>query len=148
VAVSVIARERLAKSSLDRPTGTTDIPAALSMFMRIGRKILTFLVALSLSMAPLAGAFAVAQDEPAVPEASEVVVASTHDCCDPADMPTGPMTNECQASASCLAKCFGLYALELSGPTLPPPTGGTKSYSASAPIYARDASPPFRPPRV
>jgi hypothetical protein len=118
------------------------------MFMRIGRIILTCLVALSLSMAPLAGAFAMSQDEPAVPEASEVVVASAHDCCDPADMPASPMTTECQASAGCLAKCFGLYALELSGPTLPPPTGGTKSYSASDPVYARAASAPFRPPRA
>ena len=116
--------------------------------MRIGRIILTFLVALSLSMAPLAGAFAVAQDEPAVPEASEVVVASAHDCCDPADMPAGPVTSECQASAGCFAKCFSFYALELSGATLPPPIGGTKSYSANDPVYARAASPPFRPPRV
>jgi hypothetical protein len=118
------------------------------MFMRIGRIILTFLVALSLSMAPLAGAFAISQDEPAVPEASEVVVASAHDCCDPADIPTGPMTNECQASAGCLAKCFSFYALEFSGAPLAAPIGGTKSYSPSAPIYARPTSPPFRPPRV
>jgi hypothetical protein len=117
--------------------------------MRIGRIILTFLVALSLSMAPLAGAFAVPtdvpQDEPAV---SEVVVASAHDCCDPANMPAGPVTSECQASAGCFAKCFSFYAIELSGATLPPPIGGTKSYSASDPVDARAASPPFRPPRV
>jgi hypothetical protein len=118
------------------------------MFMRIGRIILTFLVTLSLSMAPLGAVFAMSQDEPAVPAASEPVVTSAHDCCDPADMPASPMTTECQASAGCLAKCFGLYALELSGPTLPPPIGGTKSYSASDPIDARAASPPFRPPRV
>jgi hypothetical protein len=115
------------------------------MHMRIGRTILTFLVTLSLSMAPLAGVFAMPQDEPA---ASEVVVASAHDCCDPADMPSSPMTTECQASAGCIAKCFGLYALELSGATLAAPLGETKSYAASDPVHARATSPPFRPPRA
>ena len=114
--------------------------------MRIGRIVLTFLVALSLSMAPLARAFAVpSQDEPA---ASKVIVTSGHDCCDHESMPTSPMPTECQASAGCLAKCFGLYGLELSGPTLSPPVGGPKSYFASDPIDARTASPPFRPPRA
>jgi hypothetical protein len=135
----------LAKSSLDRPPGGTDILLASSMVMRIGRIILTFLVALSLSMAPLAGAFAAAQDESA---ASEVIVTSGHDCCDHESMPTSPMPNECQASAGCLAKCFSLYGLELSGPTLSPPVGGSKSYFASDPVDARSSSPPFRPPRV
>jgi hypothetical protein len=135
----------LAKSSLDRPSGTTDIPTALSMHMRIGRMILTFLVTLSLSMAPLAGVFAMPQDEPAE---SELVVISAHDCCDPADMPSSPMAKECQASAGCFAKCFSLYALELSAAALAAPIGGTKSYFASDPVHARATSPPFRPPRA
>jgi hypothetical protein len=118
------------------------------MFMRIGRIILTFLVALSLSMAPLGAVFAMSQDDPAMPAASEPVVASAHDCCDPADMPASPMTTECQASAGCLAKCLSFYALEFSGATLVAPIGGTKSYSPSDPVHARAASPPFRPPRV
>src|SRR5215813_13375804 len=115
------------------------------MHMRIGRIILTFLVTLSLSMAPLAGVFAMPQDEPV---ASEVVVTSGHDCCDRQSMPTSPMPNECQASAGCAAKCFSFYALELSAAALAAPVGGPKSYSASDPVHARATSPPFRPPRA
>jgi len=135
----------LAKSSLDRPTGTNDIPAALRMCMRIARMILTFLVGLSLAMVPVAGAFAVHKAEVA---ASNAVVASSHDCCDDEGTPADHTMKECQASAGCAAKCFNFYAVEFSGPTLPAPIGGTKSQFASDPIYSRTTSPPFRPPRV
>src|SRR5258708_31827866 len=67
---------RLAKSSLDRPDPTTDIPAASSMSMRIGRTILTFLVALSLAIAPVPGAFAMQKDE--VTASNEVVPSAHH----------------------------------------------------------------------
>jgi hypothetical protein len=113
--------------------------------MHIGRTILTFLVALSLTMAPMAGAFALQNDEVA---ASSEAVASAHACCPDEGMPASPATNECHASAGCLAKCFSFHALEFSGATLPAPIGGTKSYFASGPIHSHTASPPFRPPRV
>src|SRR6266568_1331641 len=93
----------LAKSSLDQPNPTTDIPAASSMSMRIGRTILTFLVALSLAMAPGAGAFAMQKDEVT---ASNVVVASAHDCCDDEGMPADHVMKDCQASAGCATKCL------------------------------------------
>src|SRR5262245_18270292 len=100
--------------------------------MRIGRTILTFLVALSLSMAPMAGAFAFQKDEVA---ASSVVVASAHDWCSDEGMPSNPAMNECQASAGCLAKCFSFHALEFSGTTLPSPIGETNSHFANAPFF-------------
>jgi hypothetical protein len=136
---------QLAKSSLDRSPGTTDILAELSISMRIGRTILTFLLALSLSMAPLSGAFAVQNDEVT---ASSEAVASGHDCCDHEGMPADQGMNQCQASAGCAAKCFNFYAVEFSGAALPLPIGGTKSRFASDPIHSRTMSPPFRPPRV
>lgn len=113
--------------------------------MRIGRTILTFLVALSLAMVPVAGAFAVPKDEVA---ASNEAVSSSHDCCDGEGMPTGHVMKECQASAGCAAKCFNFYGVEFSGALLPSPIGGTKPLFASDPIYSRTTSPPFRPPRV
>jgi hypothetical protein len=115
------------------------------MFMRIGRTILTFLVVLSLAMAPVAGAFAMQKDEVT---ASNVVVASAHDCCDDEGMPADHVMKDCQASAGCTAKCFSFYALEFSAATLPSPIGGTKSYFASSPFYSQTGSPPFRPPRI
>jgi hypothetical protein len=112
--------------------------------MRIGRTILAFLVAVSLAMMPMAGAFAVPSDEPT---ASDVVVASAHDCCDHESMPADQM-KDCQASAGCTAKCFNFYALVFSGVTIPSPSGGTESRFVSNPFYSQTASPPYRPPRV
>jgi hypothetical protein len=113
--------------------------------MRIGRTILAFLVALSLALLPMAGAFAVPSDEPT---ASDVVVASEHDCCDHESMPADHMMKDCQASASCTAKCLNFYALVFSGVTIPLPIGGTESHFVSNPFHSQTASPPYRPPRA
>jgi hypothetical protein len=137
--------KRLAKSSLDRPTGEIDSPARSSNRMLIGRTILAFLVALSLAMLPVAGAFAVPSDEPM---ASDVVVASAHDCCDHESTPADHMMKECQASAGCAAKCFNVYALVFSGVTIPSPIGGTEAHFVSNPFHSQTASPPYRPPRA
>src|SRR5262245_37187151 len=138
-----MALKRLAKSSLDRPPGQIDSPAGSNM--RIGRTILAFLVALSLALLPAAGAFAVPSDEPI---ASDVVVASAHDCCDHESTPSDHMMKECQAFAGCAAKCFNVYALVFSGVTIPSPIGGTESHFVSNPFHSQTASPPYRPPRV
>ena len=103
--------------------------------MRIGRTILAFLVSLSLAMLPMAGALAVPSDEPT---ASEVVVASAHDCCDHGSTPADHVMKECQASAGCTAKCFNFYAPVFSGVAIPSPTGGTESRFVSNPFYSRD----------
>jgi hypothetical protein len=113
--------------------------------MRIGRTILTFLLALSLAMLPIAGAFAIPSDEPT---ASEVVVASAHDCCDHESMPADHAMKDCQAAAGCTAKCFNFYAVVFSGVAIPSPIGGTESRFVSKPFYSLTASPPYRPPRV
>src|SRR6266436_1866143 len=136
---------RLAKSSLDQPNPTTDIPAASSMSMRIGRTILTFLVALSLAMAPVAGAFVMQKDEVT---ASNVVVASAHDCCDDEGMPADHVMKDCQASAGCTTKCFNVYGELFSSAMIVPPNGGTEAPFVSKPFYSQTTSPPFRPPRV
>jgi hypothetical protein len=113
--------------------------------MRIGRTILAFLVALSLAMLPMAGAFAVPSDEPT---ASDVVVASAHDCCDHESMPADYAMKDCQAAAGCTANCFNYYAVLLSGVAIPTPIGGTESRIQRHPFHPETASPPFRPPRV
>jgi hypothetical protein len=136
-------QKRLAKSSLDRPSRTTDIPAA--SIMRIRRTILTFLLALSLAMAPVAGAFAMQND---AVTASTEVVASAHDCCDDEGMPADHAMKECQASAGCIAKCYNFYAVIFSDAAIRSPIGGTQSPFISKPFYSQAASPPFRPPRV
>jgi len=130
--------------------------------MRIGRIILAFLVSAALAMLPMAAAFAVPTDEPAISDvaapahegcdhqsiASDVVVASAHDCCDHASMPADHMMKECHASAGCTAKCFSSAALVFSEVAIASPTGGTESSFASNPFCSQTASPPYRPPRA
>lgn len=113
--------------------------------MRIGRTILAFLVAVSLATLPVAGAFAVPGDEPM---ASDVMVASAHDCCDPESTPADHVMKECHASAGCTAKCFTFYAVIFSEAAMPSPGGGTESGFVGNPFYSQTASPPYRPPRA
>jgi hypothetical protein len=131
--------------------------------MRIGRTILAYLVATSLAMLPMAGAFAVPSDEPIISDvvagsahegcdhqsiaSEDVVVASAHDCCHQS-MPAGHLMKECHASAGCTAKWFSFVALVFSGLAVPSPIGGTESRFVSNPFHSETASPPFRPPRV
>jgi hypothetical protein len=131
--------------------------------MRIGRIILAFLVSAALAMLPMAAAFAVPSDEPMASDVvvasahdccdhesmgSEVVVASSHDCCDHQSIPADHMMKGCNASAGCAAKCFNFYALLFSGVAIPSPIGGTQSHFVSKPCISQTASPPFRPPRA
>jgi hypothetical protein len=115
------------------------------MSMRIGRTILTLLVALSLAMAPVAGAFAMQKD---AMTASNEVAASAHDCCDSEGMPADHVMKDCQASAGCATKCFNVYGDAFSSATIVPSIGGTEAPFVSKPFYSQTASPPFRPPRV
>src|SRR5215510_12684993 len=144
---------------LTGPPTPIDIPHR----MRIGRTILAFLVALSLTMLPMAGAFAVPSHEPMESDVvmesadhhcdhesmgSEVVVASSHDCCDHQSIPADHMMKECNTSAGCTAKCFSVVALLFSDVAIPPPTGGTASPFVSNSFHSQAACPPYRPPRV
>jgi hypothetical protein len=131
--------------------------------MCIGRTILAYLVATSLAILPMAGAFAVPSDEPTISDvvagsahagcnhqsiaSEEVVVASAHDCCDQS-MPADHLMKECHASAGCTAKCFSFVALVFSGVAVPSPSADTESHFVSNPFHSETASPPFRPPRV
>jgi hypothetical protein len=131
--------------------------------MRIGRTILAFLVALSLAMLPMAGAFAVAGNEAVASEAvavsaphdcdheampSDVVVSSAHECCHHDAIPSDHAMKGCSLSADCVAKCFSSYAVLLSEEAIPSPIGGTEPHFVSNPFYSQTASPPYRPPRV
>jgi hypothetical protein len=131
--------------------------------MRIGRTLLAFLVALSLALLPMAGAFALPSDEPTGSDAvvtsdhdhcdhaslgSEVMVASAHDCCDHQSIPADHMMKDCNASAGCAAKCFSVVALVFSGVAISSPSDGTESHFISKPFYSQTASPPYRPPRA
>jgi hypothetical protein len=80
--------------------------------------------------------------------ASDVVVASAHDCCDHESMPADHVMKECHASAGCTAKCFNFYAVVFSGVTIPSPIGGTESHFVCNPFHSQTASPPYRPPRA
>jgi hypothetical protein len=153
----------LLHSSLDRSTGRIDIPADISNYMRLGRTILAFLVALSLAMLPLARAFVASGDEAIASEvmvasaheccdhevmASDGVVVSAHECCDHDLMLADHAMKGCSASADCIAKCFSFYAVLFSEEAVPSAIGGTEAHFKKKPFYSRTASPPFRPPRA
>jgi hypothetical protein len=131
--------------------------------MRLGRAILAGLVAVSVAMLPIAGAFAVSGDEPVISDdvmasgqapcqhesmASETSVASAHDCCHHDSIPTNDVMKDCYGSAGCTAKCFSVVALVFSNVAIPLPTGGTQSHFVTNPFHSQTASPPYRPPRV
>jgi hypothetical protein len=110
-------------------------------------------------MLPMAGAFAPPSDEPMdsdvvmehcdhEPMASDVVLASAHDCCDHGSMPADHLMKECQPSAGCIAKCFSVVALVFTGVAMSWPTGGTESHFVSNPFHSQTGSPPYRPPRA
>ena len=113
--------------------------------MQISRTILACLVALSLAMLPIAGAFAVQKDEAAT---SELVVASAHDCCDHEGMPADHAMKDCQAAAGCFGKCFNFCAVTISSATIQPPIGGMEFVFVSKTFVSPTGAPPFRPPRV
>jgi hypothetical protein len=157
-------------SKLPQPPGSGNryltgppTPIDIARRMCIGRTVLAFLVALSLTMLPMARAFAVSADEPMASDVviasadhlcdhesgvSEVVVVSSHDCCDHDVMPADHAIKGCSMSADCIAKCFSFYAALFSEEALPSAFGGTERHFASKPFYSRTASPPFRPPRA
>jgi len=130
--------------------------------MRIGRTILAFLLALSLAMLPMARPFVASGDEAM---ASDVVVASAHDCCDHEamgsdivvasahgcdheSMPADHAMKGCPASADCIAKCCNFYAVLFSEEAIPSPIVGMELHFVSKAFYSQPASPPYRPPRV
>jgi len=132
--------------------------------MRIARTILAFSVALSLAMLPLARAFVASGDEAMASEvlvasaahedcghaaiASDVLVASAHECCGYEAVPADHAMKGCPASADCIAKCFSFYGVLFSEQAIPSPIGGTESRFVSNPFHSETASPPFRSPRV
>jgi hypothetical protein len=132
--------------------------------MPIARTILTFLVALSLAMLPLARAFVASGHEAMASEvvvasaahedcghaaiASDVLVASAHECCGHEAVPADHAMQGCPASADCIAKCFSFYGVLFSEQAIPSPIGGTESRFVSNPFHSQRGSPPFRPPRV
>ena len=113
--------------------------------MRTGRIILTFLVAMSLALLPMAGAFAVPKDEVT---ASDAVVASALDCCDDEGMPIDHMMKDCHAAAGCASKCFSVYGAMFSSPMIHPPVTGAEPSFTTKTFRSQEGNPPFRPPRV
>ena len=83
--------------------------------MRLTRTIVGMLVAASIALLPAATGMAT--------PTSATIVTSTHHCCDDEDVPMQmPMgMKDCQSSAGCAFKCFGLYEVSFTGPTLQAP---------------------------
>ena len=114
--------------------------------MRIGRTILSLLIALSLAVVPAAGAAAFSKDIDKANQGTELVATPEHDCCPHEGMPTDAM-KQCQAAAGCFAKCVGFNAVMIFGATLRPPQGGIERAYANMSFRTTPENTPFRPPR-
>src|SRR5262249_53222006 len=112
--------------------------------MQVGRTILAFLLALSLTMLPISRVFAMANGE--TPAANEMVALQHHHC-DHDAMPIDHGMKDRQAS-DCAAKCGIAYAVVFFGAIIPPAISGMESSFVSNPFHPQPASPPFRPPRI
>ena len=109
--------------------------------MRLARTIVGMLVAASIALLPATAGMATPN--------SATIVTSSHHCCDDEDMPMQmPMGMDCQSSAGCAFKCFGLYEVSFAGPTLAA-SPSDQLYSALVQILDTvRTSPPLRPPRA
>jgi hypothetical protein len=130
-------------------TGPVDI-WMLRPIMHIVRPILAILVALSLAMAPIAGALAmpVSATLDSIVIASELAVTSAHDCCDQDGIPANRMVKDCQASAGCFSKCFSFFGVIFSDSGDQPYLGRAEPPFLAKTFRSQTIHPPIPPPRV
>ena len=113
--------------------------------MRLTRTIVGMLVAAAIALLPAAAGIAAPRSEMIV-----TIVTTSHHCCDGEDMPMQkPMgMKDCQSSAGCAFKCFGLYNVSFTGPVLQaPPSDVPHTALVQIPDTVR-TGPPLRPPRA
>jgi len=114
--------------------------------MRIARTILAFLIAVSVTMLPVAGS-AVAGAKSA--EMSEMAaIEDMHDCCAHKANPCDKAMDDCQSMATCALKCFSFSGTSFSSLAFPSPLASVSPSLATDPFYSQTGNPPFRPPRV
>jgi hypothetical protein len=112
--------------------------------MARGRTVLIALIALAVTMAPLAGAFAMAGAN-----ASEsAAVSMQHDCCDQEDLPASKGMDDCHASAGCSFVCFNISGPLSAETILQPPLAAAEYLPASETFVSHGTAPPLPPPRV
>jgi hypothetical protein len=118
--------------------------------MRIVRPILALLVAASLAMAPIAGAWAMPNS--AMPNsaaiASETAITSAHDCCDQDGTPANRMVKDCQAAAGCFSKCFNFFGVIFVDDSDQPYFGRAEPPFLGKTFRSQTVNPPIPPPRV
>ena len=110
--------------------------------MRLARTIVGILVAASIALLPAATGMAT--------PTSATIATSAYDWCDGEDMPMQkPMgMKDCQSSAGCAFKCFGLYGVTFAGPVLQAPPPDQPHTAIVQILDSVRTSPPLRPPRA
>lgn len=110
--------------------------------MRLTRTIVGMLVAVAIALLPAAAGMAAPR--------SEMIVTASHHCCDGKDMPMQmPMgMKDCQSSAGCAFKCFGLYSVSFTGPALQAPASDEPHAILVQIPDTVHTRPPLRPPRA
>ena len=108
------------------------------------RSALILLVVLSIAMLPASVGMMVSA--PGAVQSGSTVV-SMSNAGDQGGM-TDETMNDCQASAGCAWKCFGLCNLSFEPKFNHPPLGEIKFSLPHKLVYSQPTSPPFRPPRA
>lgn len=123
--------------------------------MHIGRKFLTFLVAASVTMLPLAAMAAPAvktMDMPisaVAPVSNDVpIVQDISDCCSHDMAPCDNANAGCTSMAACASTALNLFGLDFSSIVFPIDLADAKPVLVSQILTSQTGSPPFRPPRV
>jgi hypothetical protein len=110
--------------------------------MAVARKLMVFLIALSVAMLPaVGGRMAAATPTDAI--ASD----TSHHSGMPCHKTSQPM-DDCATMIGCALKCFSFSADEFSTFLFPPMTATAGPSLASPAPRAQPGTPPFRPPRI
>jgi hypothetical protein len=120
--------------------------------MRIGRTILTLLIAISVALLPAAGGAAVAvkSSDMAAMTAARAMPASGDmaECCPHQTNPCGKAADNCASMAACALKWFNFCGTDFSALIFPPVGSALKPLLMSQNVPTQSGAPPFRPPRV
>jgi hypothetical protein len=116
--------------------------------MHLGRRILVFLLALSLAVLPTAAGAATGIAAKSADMSNVSSSMDEMDCCPHKKLPSEKTIDGCCSSmATCPMHCFGMTGAA-SFVVFPSLLGDQPFSLASNPLHSQTDSPPFRPPRV
>jgi hypothetical protein len=114
--------------------------------MARARILLIVLIALAVTMAPIAGALAMAGANAVA--AKSAAVSMQHDCCDNDDLPASKIMDNCRAAAGCSFACFSIAGPLSTATFVAPPLAAADYLAVTETFRSHGSAPPLPPPRV